>query len=127
MQRHYKVTFVNEKLNKKVEITVSGDNKANAIFNARASIEHEYRCPDLYEMEFYKGAVVVGEPEYIKDYAKELSKVLTKDNFQYCPKCDGGRYIPKFIQYNNGICYRCGGLGKVLKGCKSTYTISDLK
>ena len=130
MKRHYKVTYINERLNLKVEIVVSGDNKLNAIYNANCDISKmgsEYRCPDLYKMEFYNGAKVIGEPEYVKDYDKELTKVLTKDNSITCPKCDGGRYIPKFIQYNNGICYRCGGLGRVLKGCQSTYTITKLE
>ena len=130
MIKHYKVIYINKQLNLKVEMVVSGYNKSNAIYNANYNISEcgsKVRCPDLYEMKFYNEAKIIGEPEYIKDYAKELAKVLTKDNYITCPKCDGGRYIPKFIQYNNGICYQCGGLGKVLKGCHATYTITKLE
>ncbi len=127
MIRYYKVTYVNEKLNKQVEITLIADNRMNAIYNANCSINHPYRCPDLYEMEFIKGAKVIGEPVYVKEYSKELSKVLTKDNSTSCSKCGGSGYIPKFVQYNNGVCYCCGGLGKVLKSGIATYTITDLE
>lgn len=130
MKKYYKVTYVNERLNLKVEIVVSGVNKENAIYNANYDISEsgsEFRCPDLYKMEFYKGSKLVGEPECVKDYAKELTKVLTKDNSISCPRCDGGRFIPKFFQWNNGVCYQCGGVGRVLKGIQSTYTITKLK
>ena len=127
--RYYKVTFINKQLGKKVEITVPSDTKAGAIYSATQDIGvcSEYRCPELFKINFIKGAEQIGEPIYVKDYAKELSRAITKDNWEVCPKCGGGAFIPKFVQWHGGVCYSCGGLGKRLKNGGTTYVISDLE
>ena len=123
--RRYKVTFINKKLGKKIEIIVIGDNKQNAIYHAKGDLSNRYLYPELFELS--DGAVVLDEPVYVKDYSGALSKILTPENSMTCPKCNGSGYIDKFQQYHGGVCYTCGGYGKVLKTGTDVYTISDLK
>ena len=122
--KRYKVTFVNNRLEQKLEIIVTGDNKFNALYNARCRINNVFVYPELSE--FVEDAKVVGEPVYVKDFSGELSKILTPENSMTCPKCGGSGYIDKFQQYHGGVCYTCGGYGKVLKTGTDVYTISKI-
>lgn len=34
---------------------------------------------------------------------------------QICDRCDGSGYLPEFNYYQNGICFKCGGDGVILR------------
>ena len=34
-------------------------------------------------------------------------------NTYVCPRCDGAGFLPSFTHIENGVCFKCGGKGKV--------------
>lgn len=48
------------------------------------------------------------EGNWVFNKITKIDEIKVKEN-NYCRNCDGKGYIPKFVQYNGGICYVCKG------------------
>ena len=105
----YKIIFKDLKTNKTISIEINGKNKDNAIYNARNVLMG-------YTAAYYKNPIYKSFTEVINiEILEKSEEPLTLENSKICPRCEGTGYLPKFIQYNNGVCYTCFGYKRVRK------------
>jgi len=71
-------------------------------------------CDNCHELEHYKEHNIYSD-----------DTLQTKISLVLCHRCHGRGYLPEYKHVQNGICFNCGGLGKLLEGTRSN--VFDIK